>query len=205
MTETMILRNATATALLALSLGGCRVDSHKDKGNDNVNISTPFGGMTLKTNDKVSADSTGLPAYPGAELVKNERNHDAADVNMSFGSFQLRVKAMTFRTPDEQDKVETFYRTGLHRFGDVVKCNGNNTIGTPTHTAEGLTCETEKQSHVYVLDTSGSEKIQLKAGSKQHQHIVAMEQDGAGTKFTLVAVDLPGTFFGDSGKPETSQ
>jgi hypothetical protein len=34
--------------------------------------------------------------------------------------------------------------------------------------------------------------LQLKAGSKQHQHIVAIDPDGNGTKFGLVALDLPG-------------
>jgi hypothetical protein len=31
----------------------------------------------------------------------------------------------------------------------------------------------------------------LKAGSKLHQHIVAIDPDGSGTKIGLVALDLP--------------
>ena len=37
---------------------------------------------------------------------------------------------------------------------------------------------------------------ELKAGSKQHQHLVPIDRDGAGTKFGLVALDLPGNFGG---------
>ena len=33
---------------------------------------------------------------------------------------------------------------------------------------------------------------ELKAGSRLHQHIVSIDQQGTGTKFGLVALDLPG-------------
>jgi len=32
----------------------------------------------------------------------------------------------------------------------------------------------------------------LKAGSKQHQHIVAITTEGSSTKIGLIALDLPG-------------
>ena len=85
-----------ATALMS----GCRIESDKQNGNDNVKIATPFGGMTVKTNDDAVVEGLDLPVYPGAELVKKDKNNGAADVNMSFGSFQLRVKAASYRTQD---------------------------------------------------------------------------------------------------------
>ncbi len=82
-----------ATMIAAATLmSGCRIESDKKNGNDNVKIATPFGGMTVKTNDNVVAEGLGLPVYPGAELVKKDKNNGAADVNMSFGSFQLRSR-----------------------------------------------------------------------------------------------------------------
>ena len=36
-----------------------------------------------------------------------------------------------------------------------------------------------------------SRKLELKAGSRQHQHIVAINPEGTGTKLGLVALDLP--------------
>src|SRR3979411_446894 len=76
-------------AIIITSLGmitGCRIESDKKNGNENVKIATPFGGMTVKTNDAAVVDGLGLPVYPGAELVKKDKNNGAADVNMSFGS-----------------------------------------------------------------------------------------------------------------------
>src|SRR6185437_11562804 len=98
-------------------------------GDDNVKIATPFGGMQVKTNDASVLDGMGLPAYPGAVLVKKDKDHGAADVNMSFGSFRLRVKAASFRTPDSPDKVEAFYRKALAQYGDVIKCSNDRVVG----------------------------------------------------------------------------
>jgi hypothetical protein len=176
-----------ATALMS----GCRIESDKRNGNDNVKIATPFGGMTVKTNDDAVAEGLGLPVYPGAELVKKDKNNGSADVNMSFGSFQLRVKAASYRTPDSPSQVTAFYRKALGRYGDVIECQNDKSVGTPTRTAEGLTCDNEKENHVYVNDDE-SGKMELKAGSKQHQHIAAIDPEGNGTKFGLVALDLPG-------------
>jgi hypothetical protein len=182
-----------ATAMMS----GCRIESDKRDGNDNVKIATPFGGMTVKTNDAVVAEGLGLPVYPGAELVKKDKDNGAADVNMSFGSFQLRVKAASYRTLDSPDKVAAFYRKALGRYGNVIECQNDKPVGTPTRTDEGLTCDNEKENHITVNeDMSG--KMELKAGSKQHQHIVAIDTEGSGTKMGLVALDLPGHLsFGD--------
>src|SRR5580704_9843817 len=182
---------AVATMIAATALmSGCRIESDKRNGNDNVKIATPFGGMTVKTNDD-AAEGLGLPVYPGAELVKKDKNNGAADVNMSFGSFQLRVKAASYRTTDGPDQVTAFYRKALGRYGDVIQCQNDKPVGTPTRAADELTCDNEKQNHVYVNDDE-SGKMEFKAGSKQHQHIVAIDPEGNGTKFGLVALDLPG-------------
>jgi len=180
------------TMIAAMSLmSGCRIESDKRGDNDNVKIATPFGGMTVKTNDAAVVEGLGLPVYPGAQLVKKDKDNGAADVNMSFGSFQLRVKAASYRTQDSQDEVRAFYRKALGRYGDVIECKNSASVGTPTRTAEGLTCDNERDSHISVNDDM-SGKMELKAGSKQHQHIVAIDPDGNGTKFGLVALDLPG-------------
>ena len=182
--------------LSVVVMSGCRIDSNKRDGNENVKIATPFGGMQVKTNESDAVSGIGLPIYPGAEFVKknnkNDRDKGAADVNLSFGSFQLRVKAANYSTPDTPDKVEAFYRAALARYGDVIQCENNKPVGSPTRTAEGLTCDNDKDNHHITGNDDMSEKMQLKAGSKQHQHIVAVEPEGTGTKFGLVALDLPG-------------
>jgi hypothetical protein len=179
-------------AFIALSMvvvSGCRiqVDKSKDGQDKNVKIETPMGGLHVKTNDMTAAD-VGLPVYPGAQVVPDHDNDKAADIHMGFGKWQLRVKVINYQTSDAQDQVMAYYRKALGRYGDVIECNHDTPVGTPTATREGLTCgDHNKNVHV-----NEGEDINLRAGSKHHQHIVGFKKaDNNKTKFTLVELQLP--------------
>jgi hypothetical protein len=197
---------AAAGLVLAAGMAGCRV--HVDKGangeDKTVQVDTPFGGVHVNT-DVVTAADLGLPVYPGAQPVKGDDNHKSADVHMGFGEWQLRVRAVTYETPDSKDKVAAFYKKALGRFGDVLTCQDDSPVGTPTVTQEGLTCkDSGKNGHVQFnngnITVSGFE---LKAGSKLHQHIVGFEDPvGGQTRFALVALDLPAGIDGSSDKSD---
>jgi hypothetical protein len=211
-TTTTAFAGSLLTLALTASLAGCTVDSHKQGDSDNVKISTPFGGMSVKTNDSAVAVGTGLPTYPGAQIDRkhDKENHDkgAADVNMSFGGFQLRVKAISYLTSDSPDKVLAFYRKGLARYGTVIQCSNHQPVGTPTVTPEGLDCSDDGDSNKtkFKTNTDFTDKTELKAGSKQHQHIVSINPDGSGTKFGLVELDLPGHLpFGDKDADDANR
>lgn len=198
----LALRTLALAPLACLLLSGCHVNEHKDGDKENVDISTPFGGMHVKTNNSSDTAAIGLTVYPGAVPVKEDHDTDtnSANVDMSFGSFHLGVKAAGFQTPDQQDKVLAFYRKDLARYGDVIECENDKPVGTPTRTSQGLTCDdnghTKFKAHgdlngIHVDSSSGSE-LELRAGSSQHQHIVGLESKNGGTKIGLVALDLPG-------------
>jgi hypothetical protein len=193
---------ATALIFGIVLVSGCRVESDKHGDSDDVKIATPFGGVRVKTNDAAVLEGIGLPAYPGAELVKKKDKSDgAADINLSFGKFQLRVKAVDYRSTDDPGMVAAFYRKALGRYGDVIQCQNSKPVGTPTRTAEGLTCDNEKENHITVNEQI-SGKMELKAGSKLHQHVIAIDPDGSGTKFAMVALDLPGHIATEDGGDE---
>lgn len=191
-----------ASAVVAMvGLAGCQVNTDKNGDHNDVKIATPFGGMQVKTDDKVVPSEVGLPVYPGATIVHKEgKDTGSADVNMSFGNFKLRVKAVSYRTPDSPDKVEAFYRDGLKKYGDVIACRGEKAVGTPTQTSDGLTCSDKKGNHITVDEGGSSHSLELKTGSRQHQHVVGIDSEGSGTKIGLVALDLPGRMFSDDSK-----
>jgi len=182
------------------ALSGCRVHVDKDASGKekNVQVDTPFGGVHVNT-DQTSAADLGLPVYPGAEPVKDDEKHKSADVHLGFGEWQLRVKAVSYGTPDSKEKVTAFYKKALGRFGDVITCQGNSAVGTPAVTHEGLTCDNNDKHGKVKLDNSDfNQDFQLKAGSKRHQHIVGFEDSKDGqTRFALVAIDLPANMDGD--------
>jgi len=192
-----------ASLALVAGIAGCRIHVDKDANGKekNVQVDTPFGGVHVNT-DQIKAADLGLPEYPGAEIA-NDNDHDkSADVNMGFGEWQLRVRAVKYSTTDSQEKVSAFYKKALERFGNVITCQGDSPVGTPTNTGEGLTCSDDgKSANVKIDDkTFGSRGgFQLKAGSKRHQHIVGFEDSKNGrTRFALVSLDLPAGMKGES-------
>jgi hypothetical protein len=187
----------------AIALAGCRVNVDKDQNGQEkrVQVDTPFGGIHVNT-DQTTASDVGLPSYPGASAFVNNEMHKSADVHLGFGEWQLRVRAVSYATIDDSDKVAAFYKKALGRYGDVITCKNQQPIGTPTVTAEGLTCADDSNKNVHINSDSDDKKgthydihegLQLKAGSKRHQHIVGIQdqkEDGK-TVFVLVALDLP--------------
>ena len=202
MKRTPIAKAAGLLACLALAAGvaGCRIHVDKDaNGEDkNVQVDTPFGGIHVNTDQTTAAD-LGLPVYPGAQVVADKEDDKSADINMGFGKWEMRVKVVNYSTSDSQDKVVAFYKKALGRYGDVLTCQGNAPVGTPTSTSEGLGCAEDKHATVQVNDHDQSfgyhsEKngLELKAGSERHQHIVGFESSmNSQTRFALVALDLP--------------
>jgi hypothetical protein len=180
--------------LLALGLAaGCKVEVNKNSksGDKDVKIATPLGGIAVKTNQTDAAD-LGLPAYPGAQISNGNTGDKSANVNMGFGPFQMRVKVVNYSSPDSREKVVDFYRKALGAYGDVIECRGDQPIGSRAITSAGLSCSDTNRSHENF--PSGGHGIQLKAGSRHHQHLVVFEEGhGSSTQFALIALDLPHT------------
>ena len=192
---------------LATGLAGCRVHVDKDANGEDktVQVDTPFGGVHVNTNQTTAAD-LGLPVYPGAEPVKDKDKHKSADVHLGFGEWEVRVRAVSYATSDTKEQVTAFYKKALGRYGDVITCQNNSPVGTPTTTSEGLTCENGGNGNVKINQGDyrvGKGNLELKAGSKRHQHIVGFEspQDGK-TRFALVALDLPAVVESKSEKSD---
>jgi hypothetical protein len=196
----------TSATVLALTLTACSVHSSKDNGSDNVRISTPFGGMHVESN-KTTATDIGLPLYPGAIPYKDPNGEDhagSANVSMSFGSFHLKVQAVSYQTPDAPDKVFAFYRPALAKYGDVLECDGNKPIGQPAVATSGLTCSDDEKSKVHFNASDPSHITtndsglgnhnghQLRAGSPHAFRLVEVDSNHPGfTKFGLVNLELP--------------
>ncbi len=177
-----------AMAITLALATGCRVEEHKNGDNEDVKLPTPFGGMSVKTDQSAVQDGVNLAVYPGATLLKENKDSGSADVNFSFGSFHLGVKALSYQTTDSPDKVTAFYRKDMARYGAVIQCRDGHAVGTPDHTQDGLTCN---NNHGGKTDWNDDSKDELKAGSRQRQHIVGIEQKDGGTKIGLVALELP--------------
>ncbi len=187
------LRFAAFACVLPVLLltSGCRIQNTKGQG-DGVSMQTPMGGLDVKTDPAAVLTKVGLPAYPGAQAIAQKGDDkDAADVNLSFGSFHLQVLAAGLQTADDPGKVETFYRKALAQYSDVIACRDQQAVGTPAKTGMGLTCDDDKHVHTGKMKESGRDGLELKAGSPTRQHIASISQRDGATRIELVSLELP--------------
>jgi len=175
-----------------LAAVGCHISVDKGANGEkkNVRIDTPLGGLHVRS-DQTTALDLGLPAYPGAQISPDHEGDKSADVHLGFGQFQLRVRVVSYQTSDDRDKVVAFYKNAMGRFGEVLTCKGNDPVGSPTVTGEGLSCREDSKVHVNHGDFEEGDSFTLRAGSKHHQHILAIKDGGPGTRFSLVELQLP--------------
>jgi hypothetical protein len=175
-------------SLLALVLAACSINVQKEpNGQDKkVDIRTPLGGIHV-SNEATAAD-IGLPVYPGARLKPNQTDDDnkSANVNISGFGYSLRVIALQYESDAAPSKVVAYYDDQLKKFGDVLVCHTN---GLDVNTdIKGL----DKGSHELTCQGSAGSNTELKVGTKEIQHIVAVEPEGKGSTFSLVYVRTHG-------------
>ena len=170
-----------AVLLSAVFLSGCSIREKKDPltGHDkDVDISTPFGSLSVKEGG-VNVKDTGLPGYPGAHPATERGEKENANVNISSSLFGLKVVVQRYETDDPPDKVLSFYEKPMGKYGPVLQCKGGGFHGFHKH---------EKDDPV-TCDDSGHEYMQqLKAGTQNNQHVVAVKSRGNGSEFVLVYV-----------------
>ena len=141
-------------AVLGILLAGCSVNVKKEKSGEDkdVDIRTPLGGIHVSKG--ANPDDVGVPVYPGAHL--REKDSDGSDksanVNISGFGFGLKVVALEYESSDSPEKVVSYYKDQLKRYGNVLVCHtGHLNLNTrPAHgdgESHELTCEGRRRSH----------------------------------------------------------
>lgn len=177
----------------ALALTAC-VNVSKSGNGDNVDVKTPFGSVSVRT-DQVKPEETGLNVYPGAKLVA-QRGHekDQANVNISSPWGQLKVIALNYHSDDSPDKILDWYRKDLkEKYGKFLECKGGEVGFHERNKDESneLTCGSEKGSN-NTVNYSDSNTLELKTGTDDKQHIVAVKPEDGGSNIALVYVQKHG-------------
>jgi hypothetical protein len=142
--------------------------------------------LALHANSNASAVKIGLPAYPGAAFYKSSDNDSAADLGLTFNDFHFSMMAANYVTSDPPEKVLSFYRKPLSRYGEVLECNQGSPVGALKVTRTGLTCHQEQGN------ANSSDGHELRAGSPNRFRIVGIDDSHPGaTRFGLVYLELP--------------
>ena len=179
-----IAARASLAVLPLLIACSVNVKKEADGQDKQVDIKTLLGGVHVSKQADVS--DVGLTVYPGARLKEKDSDGSdkSANVNISGFGYGLKVVALEYESDDAPAKVLSFYRDQLKKYGTVLECHtsrGNWNMNMGKNDSNELTCE-----------GSGGNDIELKAGKKDDQHIVAVEREGKGSSFSLVYVRAHG-------------
>jgi hypothetical protein len=180
---------AAACLAALLLLPSCSVNVKKEaNGQDKqVDINTLVGGVHVSKQADVS--DVGLAVYPGARMKEKDSggSDKSANVNISGFGYGIKVVALEYESDDAPTKVLSFYKDQLKKYGSVLECHTSHLNldmkmghGSGNDSSE-LTCEGDHGNN-----------IELKAGRKDDQHIVAVEPQGKGSSFSLVYVRTHG-------------
>jgi hypothetical protein len=149
-----------------------------------LEVRTPTAGLTVS--GEATAKDVGLPVYPGARLHKDAPSEDTTQANLAFWTSKVGFKLVVvkYESEDAVEKVSAFYRKALGQYGHVLQCTAADEK------------KPEKHEHSKDLDC-GDDKpekggIELKAGTRERQHIVGVEPRGTGSKFELVYLESHG-------------
>ena len=149
--------------------------------------------LEVHANGHASAKDLGLPAYPGATLVKGSEDDSNADLGFAFGKTRFRLVVAKYTTSDSPERVLSFYRKPLTIFSDVLECNQGKPVGALTVTQSGLTCSEQKDGGVTLSDHSiSSNHHELRAGSPHKFRIVYIDESHSEfTRIAMIYVESP--------------
>jgi len=183
-----MLRAVVLTFFLSVASVLAGVAQDADSQNKNLDIRSPMGDLHLGAD--ADAKKIGVPLYPGARLKTHDSDSDSdqANLNVLTEAFGMKLVVANYVSDDDPAKIVAFYRNKLKKYGKVLECHsdkhgGDVSVENDKHADKELKCEQE----------SGP-VTELKVGSEENQHLVAVEarEGGRGSEFALVYVHTRG-------------
>lgn len=188
-----MFRHLTATLVFAFVLTLPGLAQESENHDKNLDIRSSVGD--LHVGKDADAKKTGLPLYPGARLKSEKDSSNQANLSILTEAFGMKLVVAKYESDDAPAKVIDYYRDKLKKYGKVLEChsdkhggdvdidNDNDNDGKDSRHAKELKCE----------QNSGP-VTELKVGTEDNQHIVAIEPGDAakGSTFALVYVHSRG-------------
>lgn len=175
---------AVFAAASLMALGACSVSHNRNEKGETVVIKTPAGGMTV--NDAADPKAIGLNVYPNSR-PHHDNDKDSGSVNMDM--FGMKIVVASYDTDEAPDKVAQFYSKDIQKYGNVLQCKSEGMRFNPrANSGEQWGCEHGEATDVKAAATGGG--LELKAGSKNDMHIVAVKPSGSGTEYALVYIRM---------------
>lgn len=172
-------RNAVIMiTLLVLAIPGAFA---QDSGNQDKSLDVRSSVGDLHVGPDADAKKAGLPLYPGARPA-HDRNNDPLNFGLLTESFGLKLVVAKYESDDSPDKLISYYRGKLKKYGKVLECHSQKD-GVQVQSDDKKSGETKDLT----CDQDSGPVTELKVGTEDNQHIVAIEpRESRGCSFSLV-------------------
>src|SRR5579864_7146819 len=177
---------------LALAIVAALPVLGQDSGNQNKNLDVRSSAGDLHIGGDADARETGLPLYPGARLKTDDENKSQANLSILTEAFGMKLVVAKYDSDDAPGKVLDFYREKLKKYGKVLECHSQKHGGdVDVHDDDDKNSGKSKELK---CDENAGPVTELKVGTEDNQHIVAVEppDSGKGAHFALVYVHTRG-------------
>jgi hypothetical protein len=165
-----------------------------DDSDKNFDLKSTLGDVHVGSD--VDLRAIGLPAYPGARLRHHDEDGSNANLALFTSAFGVKLLVAHYDSDDDSGKIVDFYRGKLKKYGKVLECHSSHHGGDVhsnvdvdessdgSHKSKELKCEGDDTGNV----------IELKAGTEDNQHVVAVEpgEKGKGSSLEMVYVHTRG-------------
>lgn len=157
-----------ASAWVALAASGMPADAQA-------------AGAGIELNGNSSVADVGLPAYPGATVRRDDDGHGGLNLALWGGSLGFKLSLVKFATGDTVDKVASFYRDAMGRYGHVLDCTGPRPASTAPADKKVLACN---------KDDKGEPGGRLyKVGTPTQQRIVSIKPVSGRVEFEMLKIE----------------
>jgi len=165
-------------------------DSGNQNKNKNVDITSPVGDLHLGAD--ADARKAGLPLYPGARLKSDDENKGQANLSVLTEAFGMKLVVAHYESDDAPAKIVDFYRDKLKKYGKVLECHSQKHGGDVDVRDDDK--DDDKNSKELKCEENSGPVTELKVGTENNQHVVAIEarDAGKGATFALVYVHTQG-------------
>ena len=167
----------------ALTLPVCAQDSGTQ--NKNLDVRSSIGDLHVGSD--ADARKAGLPLYPGARLKSDDDNKNQANLSLLTEAFGMKLVVASYESDDVPAKVIDFYRDKLKKYGKVLECHSQKHGGDVDVRDDDKDTD-DKDSKALKCEQNSGPVTELKVGTQENQHVVAIEPRDAGKKSTFAIV-----------------
>jgi hypothetical protein len=191
MTQSVLFRSILMAAAIALAIPiSAQSQKSDDNKDDHFDVRSTVGDLHMGKD--ADAQKTGLPLYPGAR-PKREKDNDPLNFGIFTEAFGFKIVLAKYESDDAPAKIVDFYRDRMKKYGKVLECHTKE-HGGGAHADFDDDKDKDK-------DSKGSKPLkcegdntgpvtELKVGTEDNQHVVAIEPNEGHTGSTLALVYL---------------